>query len=124
MNQTQDETGIQAEGKDGIHMMVPLGIEMSSTGIFLMNGVDIRFTLDLCPSNILINAADETSYKYMKQTAKLWTQKIVPNPDALFNLNKSLINIISTIEYAFERPIMKNYLVPTGQNSLSFDNSC
>ena len=122
VNQSQDETDIQTECKDGIHMMVPLGMEMSSAGIFLMNGVDIRLRFDLCPPNLLINAADETGYKYVIETAKLWTQKIVPNPDALFSLNRSLINTNSNIEYVFERPIIKNYVMPTGQNNLSFDN--
>ena len=122
VNQSEDETDIQAECKDSIHMMVPLGMEMSSAGIFLMNGVDIRLRFDLCSPNLLINAPDETGYKYMIQTAKLWTQKIVPNPDALFSLNRSLINTNSNIEYVFERPIIKNYVMPTGQNNLSFDN--
>ena len=74
---------------------------------FLMNGVDIRLKFDFCPTNILINAADESGYKYMIQTAKLWTKKIAPNPDALLSLNRSLINTNSDIEYVFGRPIIK-----------------
>ena len=34
VNQSQDETDIQAECQDGIHMMVPLGMEMSSAEYF------------------------------------------------------------------------------------------
>ena len=83
MSQSKDETDVQAECEDDIHMMGLLGKEMSSAVIFPMNGVDIRLSFDLCPPKLLINAADENGYKYMIQTAKLWTQKIVPNPDAL-----------------------------------------
>ena len=71
---------------------------------------------------ILINAPDETGYKYMILTEKLWTQKIVPNADAFFSLNRSLINTNSNIVNVFERPITKNYALPTGENNLLFDN--
>ena len=40
--QTQDETEVQAECKDAMCMMVSLEMEMSTAGIFLMNGMDIR----------------------------------------------------------------------------------
>ena len=90
-NQSQDETDIHPEFKDDIHKLVPLGVEMSSVGIFLMNGVGIRLRFDFRSSNLLINAADPTGYKYMIQTARLWTQKNLPSPDAIFSLNRSLI---------------------------------
>ena len=68
-------------------------MEVSSAGNFLMIGVDMRSRFDLYPPNLLINPADETGYKYMIRTAKLWTQEILPNQDALFSSNGSLINI-------------------------------
>ena len=64
---------------------------MSLAGIFLMNGVDIRLKNYLSP-NLLINAADETANKCRIETARLYTHKILLNPDALFSLNKSLIS--------------------------------
>ena len=122
-NQTSDESEIQTECKKVLHMMIPLGMEMSSAGIFLMNGVDIRLRFDLSPASLMINTASaDSGYKYIVETAKLWTQKIVPNPDALFSLNKSLLTNNSSIEYVFERPIIKSFVLPLGQDNLSFDN--
>ena len=121
-NRTADETDIQAECRNVIHLMIPIGLEISSSGIFLMNGVDIRLRFDLSPASLMINTAHAQGYKYDIETAKLWTQKIVPNPDALFSLSKSLLNNNSSIEYVFERPVIKSFVLPLGQTNLSFDN--
>ena len=106
VNHSQDKTDIQAERKDGIQMMVPLEMEMSSAGIFLMNGVDIILRFDWCPPNLLIGVADETAYKYRIQSAKFWNKIVVAYLDALFSLNKSLINTNSNIENILERPML------------------
>ena len=42
--------------------------------------------------------------------------------NALFSLSKSLLHNNSSIEYVFERPIIKSFVLPLGQNNLSFDN--
>ena len=66
-----------------------------------MNGVDIRLRFDLSSPSLLINSNDGKDYKYSIQTVILWTQKIVPNTEALFGLNKSLVSSNGTIEYIF-----------------------
>ena len=64
-----------------------------------MNGVDIRLRFELSPASRMINIVSvDSGYKNIVETAKLWTQKIVPNPDALFSLSKSLLKNNSSIE--------------------------
>ena len=122
-NLTKDEENIQQECMDIIHLMIPLTLDLSSSNFYLMNGVDIRLRFDLSPPNIVINSSDTiTNFNYSIQTVKLWTQQIVPNPDALFSLNKNLLTNNSNIEYIFERPIIKNFVFPSGHSILSLDN--
>ena len=56
------------------------------------------------------------------QVAKLHVEKIVPHNDALITLNSSMINSNSEIEYIFESPIIKTYVMNTGINTLTIDN--
>ena len=121
-DQSPDETAIQSTCKKIIHMMIPLNFDLSTSNFYLLNGVDIRLRFDLASPQLLINSFDGVDYNYTIQTVKLWTQKIVPNPDALFSLNKNLLTNNSTIEYIFERPIIKNFVFPSGYSMLSLDN--
>ena len=80
-----------------------------------MNGVDIGLGFDLSSASLMINRASaDSGYEYIVETAKLWTQKIVLSPDALFSLNKSSITNNSSIELVFERPIIKSCVLPLG----------
>ena len=120
--QSADETMIQTNCKKVIHLMIPLNFDLSSSNFYLLNGVDIRLRFDLASPQLLINSVDGVDYNYAIQTVKLWTQKIVPNPDALFSLNKNLLTNNASIEYIFERPIIKNFVFPAGYSMLSLDN--
>ena len=82
----------------------------------------IKLRFGLCQPNHLINAADETGYKYRTQTAKLWTQKIVPNLNEFLSLSQSFISSNSYIKYVCERSIIKNSVMPKEQNNLLLDN--
>ena len=120
-NQTDDETEIENDCKNTLHMMTPLKFNISSADFYLLNGVDIRLRFDLAPAKLILNSYDDVDYTYAVQTVKLWTQKIIPDPSALLSLNKSLLNN-QTIEYIHDRPVIKNFVFPTGQSSLSLDN--
>ena len=120
-NQTNDEKEIERECKSILHMMTPLKFNISSADFYLLNGVDIRLRFDLAPAKLIINSYDDINYSYVVHSVKLWTQKIIPDPAALLSLNKSLLNN-QTIEYIHDRPIIKNFVFPTGQSSLSLDN--
>ena len=100
-NLSSDEVLMQDECKGMVHMMVPLCMDLSSSDFYLMNGVDIRLRFDLSSPRLLINSNDGKDYKYSIETVKLWTQKIVPNTEALFSLNKNLVSSNGTIEYIF-----------------------
>ena len=121
-NMTSDEESIVKECKSTIHMMTPLHFDMSTSGFYLLNGVDVRLRFDLASASILINSYDEDNYKYSIQSAKLWVQKIVPHNEALISLNSRLSSSHSSVEYVIDRPIIKNFVFPAGQSILSLDN--
>ena len=120
-NHNADEKEIERECKNIIHMMTPLKFNISSADFYLLNGVDMRLRFDLAPAKLIINSYDEVDYRYEIQSVKLWSQKIVPDAAALLSLNKSLMNQ-QTIEYIHDRPVIKNFVFPSGQSSLSLDN--
>ena len=105
-----------------IHTVTPLLLDVSSSGQYLLNSCDARLRLDLSPASLLINSHDSEKYGYKIEALKLWTKKIVPNSNALMSLNKSLLRSNRSIEYLFQRPIVKTYVFPAGQNMLSMDN--
>ena len=121
-NLSDDENLIQTECKGVVDMMIPLCMDLTSSDFYLLNGVDIRLRFDLSSPSLIINSNDGKDYKYSIQTVKLWTQKIVPNPDALFSLNRNLVSNNASVEYIFERPVIKNFVFPVGHTILSLDN--
>ena len=48
-------------------------------------------------------------------------KKVTPDQSALLSLNKSLVDN-HPVEYIHERPIVKNFIFPSGHSSLSMDN--
>lgn len=122
LNMSNDETNIVKESKSVIHMTTPLHFDMSSSGFYLLNGVDVRLRFDLAPAAVLINAYDGVDYKYNLISTKLWVQKVVPHNEALISLNSRLSSLHSSVEYVIDRPIIKNFVFPAGQSILSLDN--
>ena len=59
-------------------------------------------------SLLIKTSSAEDVYRYIVEAAKLRTQRIAPNPEALFSLNKSLVANISSNEYVFKRHLVKN----------------
>ena len=121
-SKSEFEMGIIEDCKSTLHFMSPLHLDIGSGGFYLMNGVDVRLRFDLSPASLIINSIDNVDYKYVLQNVKLWVQKVVPHNDALISLNKSLISTNSSVEYLIDRPIIKNFVFPTGQSILSVDD--
>ena len=121
---TKDERTVIDECKTVLHTLTPLDLDIASANFYLLNGVDIRIRLDLAPRELIINAPDGASkqYSYELQLAKLWCEKVVPYPSALLSLNKNLISGNGTIEYLFDKPIVKNYIFPAGHSTLTLEN--
>ena len=119
---SMDEKKIIKECKSVLHMMTPLHFDMSSSGFYLLNGVDVRLRFDLAPASVLLNSYDDAHYRYSLQSAKIWVRKVVPHNEALISLNSRLSSLHSSVEYVVDRPIIKNFVFPMGQSILSLDN--
>ena len=117
----KNEMDIVKECKSGLHLLTPITLDISSSGFYLMNGVEMRLRFDLAPASVVINS-HEDEYKYTLQTAKIWVQKIIPHEEALISLNKNMMNSNSLVEYIVDRPIIKTFVFPAGQSSLTADN--
>jgi hypothetical protein len=119
---TVSDTAIRAAVRDTVHMMGPLNFDISACNTYMLDNVDIRIRLELArPSVVLLTSGDE-HYIYQVDVCKLWVKKIVPIPGAMLALNRSLALANNTIEYMFDRPIVKNIIFPANQTSLSIDS--
>ena len=116
------ETVMSNETKGEVHLAIPIRLNISSADRYLINGVSVRIRFDLAPASLLINNATGKAYKYKVNMFKLWSEKIVPHPEALLSLNTSLTYGSAKLEYIFTRPVVKTFILPTGQKSLSLDN--
>ena len=101
--------------------MTPLMFDFAAAQTYLLDGIDIKIRLDLASPSLVINTPDTEGYVYSLQSIKLWATKIIPYPEALVSLNKSLTNG-STLDYIFPRPLIKSFAFPKGHSTLSVDN--
>ena len=118
---TRNEESIREDCKKTLHFMTPLMFDFASAQTYLLDGIDIKIRLDLAPPSLVINSPDAERYVYALQSIKLWSTKIIPYPEALVSLNKSLTNG-STLDYIFPRPLIKSFVFPKGHSTLSVDN--
>ena len=118
---SKDEVQIIEQCKSTLDFITNLHLDISSSHIYLLDGVDLRIRLDLCNPDLLINTYDTEKYIFKIVTTKLWGVKVVPYPSALMSLNKTLSSTHS-IEYLFSRPLIRSYVYPTSYNSLTLDN--
>ena len=115
------ERDIVSDAKNGtIHSVGPLLLDIADADNFLLPGIDVRLRLDLASPSILINSANET-YKYNITLCKLWVKMVKIYPTALLSLNRSLFDKSKSLEYVFERPIVKTIIFPANQTSLTVD---
>ena len=116
------ERSIVEDVKNGIHSVVPLNLDIASSNFYLLNGVEIRLRIDLAPSEVVINTHLGEKYRYNVEYMKLWVEKIVPYSSALMGLNKSLFVQNRTVEYLFNKSIVKTYIWPRGYSNFSYDD--
>ena len=123
-NTSSEEKEIISEVKRGLHLMVPVNLNISSSDFYLLDNVELRIRLDLNPSSyvLLTDQADQT-YSYKIKLAKLYVEKIIPHPSALVSLNKTMLTKNINIEYVVDTPIIKTCVFPTGYTSLTLDNT-
>lgn len=119
----KDEAGIISNLRNGLHTMIPLKLDISNSDFYLLDSVELRLRFDLNPASYVFLCPETTTrYKYRVELAKLHVEKIIPHNDVLIGLNSSMINSNREIEYIFERPIIKTYIMNTGINTLTIDN--
>jgi len=121
---SSEERQIIQEVKNGIHLMIPLNLNISSADFYLLDNVELRIRLDLNPASyILLSNQSDNLYSYEIQLAKIHVEKISPQPSALLSLNKTLLNKNMNIEYVLDIPLIKTHVFPSGYNTLTIDNA-
>jgi len=119
---TREEKEIIEDVKKEIHFICPLSLDIASSGFYLLNGVSIRLRYDLAHPSVIINSHDQEQYTYNLTHARLHAQKIVPAGGALLSLQKHLTLNNTSIEYLYEKPVVKNFIFPSGHSNLTLDN--
>ena len=70
---------------------------------------------------ILATAKEDARYVLHINDAKLWLDKVIPQPNALASLNESLSRPGKMINYVFNRTLTRTYALPANQNSTVID---
>ena len=117
------ERKIRARCRQGIHLMVPITIDLASSNQFLMNGVEIRLRFDLAhPRKIITSSTANADYKYILKNVRLHVEKVTPFPSALSSFNKSLLASNSGVPYLHERVVGKTFIFSTGHSMYTIEN--
>jgi len=107
--------------KNVMHLMIPLELDIASSGKYLLDNVAVRIRFDLNPASfVLLSDNGEFNYKIMQ--SKLHVEKILPNPASLVSLNKSMRIDNSMMDYIIDRAVVKSIVFPAGYMSLNIEN--
>jgi len=121
---SNNEKEIIADVKRGLHLMVPINLNISSSDFYLLDNVELRIRIDLNPASYILSSDQANQlYAYKISLAKLHLEKIIPHPNALVSLNKTMLTKNTSIEYVVDNPIIKTYVYPTGYTTLTVDNA-
>lgn len=119
---SDDEKTIMKEIKTGVHAMGPLLLDISDADCYLLDRIDMRLRLELSPAAAVILTSNSKQYKYNIKLCKLWLKVIKPMPSALLALNKLLIETNKSIEYVFNKPLVKTVIFPANHVNLIIEN--
>jgi len=116
-----NENSIISGTRDVLHCMGPLNFDMSGCDSYLLDNVNVRIRLELANASVVLLSPDDAIYKYRIDLCKLWCKKVEPNPSAMIALNKTL-SMGNSIEYMFDRPLVKTVVFPNNHNSMAIDS--
>ena len=105
-----------------IHMFGPINLDLGDVSSYLLDKIDLRLRFELVPPSILIKTTDAAAYTYRVETCKLWVERLTPVPSAMIALNKVMTQNMQTVEYLFNRQLLKTMIMPQQQTSLTIDN--
>ena len=106
----------------GLHLKFPLCLDVATLDQLLLDGIPLRIRLELANNAwILSNARDNAADVLHIDDAKLWIDKVIPQPNALTSLNESLSRPGKMISYVFDRTLTRTYALPANQNSIVMD---
>ena len=119
---TKDLTRMRNFKNAGINLKFPLCLDVATLDHYLLDGIPLRIRLELANNAwILGTAKDDVSYVLHINDAKLWLDKVIPQPNALTSLNESLSRPGKTINYVFNRTLTRTYALPANQDSIVID---
>ena len=117
------EKAMRVKCKRGLHLLIPIKIDICSSNQFLLNGVEVRLRFDLASPHKIINSSDAAAdYGYSLKGVRLYGEKLVPYSSAINSLNKNLSIQNSPIPYLFERVVGKTYIFSSGHSMIGLDN--
>lgn len=125
---TYDEnyfTSLEGEEKEtianvktnGLSVTAPLLLDIASLDSYLLDGTDVRIRLELADKAWFLNThQDGNAFKFILDAAKLWVDRVVPQPSALESLNLSLTSQV--IQYTYNRTLYKTCVLSPNQTNL------
>jgi hypothetical protein len=120
-NESRIVTNLKNRGL--VHAMTLLNTDLSTSGSYLCDLVEYRIRIDLAPASVIIHSHDAgADYRYHIHLSKLWVRKVRPTPSALLALNRELISKNLSLEYLFERPLVKTLIYPSNHTSITIDS--
>ena len=121
---TENEKKLKIKCKQGLHLMIPVRIDLCSSNQFMLNSVEIRMRFDLAsPKKLIKTSKTGIDYIYKLRNVKLHAEKLIPYTSAITSFNKNLNISNSFIPYLFERVICKTYIFSSGHSSYGIENA-
>ena len=117
-----EESNIIDRCKNVIQTLAPLRLDIANGDFYLLDNVEMRIRIDLQPASYIILSHQPEKFSYSLQLAKLHVERVTPSTNALLSLNSSMLKDHSQIEYIFDRPVVKNFVINSGMNQFVQEN--
>ena len=107
---------------NGVNIIAPLALDIASATKYLMDGVDMKLTLEPSQANYIIkrtNSAGNTqiNHKYKIENVRLKVKLIKPSDGVYMEEQKSLLK--RPFEYLLRRQLVKEIVFPQNQREIT-----
>ena len=103
----------------GVHVYFPLLLDICTLDMYLVDGVDVKFRLEMAGINWLVKSNTTHNVRLKVGNAKLWVDRVMPHHNALGALNQ----VLSTkpLEYVFHKTLYKTFVIGANESSIMID---
>ena len=117
-----DDERMKRSKEAGAHVKFPLSLDIATLDQYLVDGIPLRIRLELAGNPWIIGTADDDpKYIVEMKEAKLWLDRLSPQPNALIALNDSLSAPGKTLDYVFTRTLVRTFALSPNQNMAVLD---